>query len=306
MSDGSILTVGEGLFELGLDDDGGPLREGFGGDAANTAVMAARMGAPARLVGRVGDDTLGHRLLAFWRSCDVGVDDVVVDPSRPTGIYVNRRGVDGAHRFDYHRAGSAGSVIGPTDVEHVRTDGIAFVHFTGIGLAVSESSAQACAALAQRARATGSRISFSANVRPRLAPDLDALRHAAAAADVVFLSVDDATLVYGSVENAVAELSRTVAELVVTDGDRGATLHTGGDAIALHAPEVAFVDAAGAGDAVAGAYLAARARGDEPAVALAQGIVAGALSCRAFGCASSYPTSADVLVGCMAMGGVSI
>jgi 2-dehydro-3-deoxygluconokinase len=294
VSDGAILALGEGLYELGLDDEGGPLREGFGGDAANTAVMAARMGADARLVGRVGDDALGERLSAFWRSCGVDVSDVVVDVSRPTGIYVNRRAADGGHRFDYHRAGSAGSAIGPLDVARLRTDDVSFVHFTGIGLAVSESSAQACAALARRSRATGARLSFAANVRPRLEPDLDLLRHAARAAEVVFLSSEDATLLYGDVETAVAELVETAHELVVTDGDRGATLHTGGTAFTVEPPAVTVVDAAGAGDAVAGAYLAARGRGEDPTVALAHGVIAGALSCRAFGCASSYPTSADV------------
>lgn len=302
MADAAIVAIGEGLYELGLNETGGPLREGFGGDAANTAVMAARMGAPARLVGRVGDDVLGRRLLAFWRSCDVDVDDVVVDASRPTGIYVNRRGVDGMHRFDYHRAGSAGSSITPADVARVRTDDVAFTHFSGIGLAVSETHARSCSALVRRSRATGVRISFSANVRPRLAPDLDVLRDAAAAADVVFLSTDDAAMLYGTVDGAVAELQQTAGELIVTDGIRGATLHAEERTVAVHPPTVVVVDAAGAGDAVAGAYLAARARGEEPSAALMKGVVAGALSCRAFGCAASYPASADVLVGCETTG----
>ena len=45
----TIGTLGEGLLEVGLDpqlpDD--RLGRGFGGDAANVAVMAARMGAAA-------------------------------------------------------------------------------------------------------------------------------------------------------------------------------------------------------------------------------------------------------------------
>ena len=286
----TILAVGEGLYELGLD---GPLvREGFGGDAANTAVMAARMGVAARLVGRVGDDELGRRLLAFWASRGVIVDDVVVDPIRYTGIYVNRRGADGAHRFDYHRSGSAGSALTVDDVARVDRRRVAFTHFTGVGLSVSESSADACEALAC---GPAGLVSFAANVRPRLAPDHARLRAAAAGANVVFLSVEDAALLYGDVDSAADALAG--AELVVTDGGRRASVQARGERFDVDPPKVEVVDSAGAGDALAGAYLAARIRGEPPQVALTQGVTAGALSCRAPGCAASYPTRAEVLAG---------
>ena len=62
-----IGSVGEGLYELGVDDGcPGSARAGYGGDTANTAVMAARLGG-GRFCGRVGDDALGRELLAFWR-----------------------------------------------------------------------------------------------------------------------------------------------------------------------------------------------------------------------------------------------
>ena len=177
-----IVAIGEGLYELGLDDAGGQPREGFGGDSANTAVMAALMDVPARIVGRVGGDAVGRRLLAFWRTRGVDIEDVVVDPLRPTGIYVNRRGEDGVHRFDYHRSGSAGCAIEPADVALVPTEGVAFTHYTGIGLSVSATSAQACfsscAALVRqvvafRSRRTSDRASTRTSpfcARPLLRP----------------------------------------------------------------------------------------------------------------------------------------
>jgi 2-dehydro-3-deoxygluconokinase len=55
-------AVGEGLFEIGVDEGNeGPLRRGYGGDVANVCVMAARAGIGARLATRVGDDALGRR-----------------------------------------------------------------------------------------------------------------------------------------------------------------------------------------------------------------------------------------------------
>jgi 2-dehydro-3-deoxygluconokinase len=59
--------------------------------------------------------------------------------------------------------------------------------------------------------------------------------------------------------------------------------------IARRAFAVDVVDSAGAGDALAGAYLASRLAGAPPEVALDVGAVAAGLSCRARGCARSYP-----------------
>src|SRR5690242_12876665 len=94
-----VGTLGEGLLEVGLEpglaDDS--LGRGFGGDAANVAVMAARLGARARLLTRVGDDAAGRMLLEFWAAAGVELDLVGIDPAAPTGLYVNERDESGAH-----------------------------------------------------------------------------------------------------------------------------------------------------------------------------------------------------------------
>ena len=45
---------------------------GFGGDTSNMAIAAARLGARAGYVSRVGDDAFGRSLLRLW--ADEGVD----------------------------------------------------------------------------------------------------------------------------------------------------------------------------------------------------------------------------------------
>jgi 2-dehydro-3-deoxygluconokinase len=278
-------AVGEGLFELGLDEDGdGSLRRGYGGDVANVGVMAARAGARARLCGRVGADALGRALLAFWREEGVDVDHVRVDEDAPTGIYVNTRTTGGPHRFDYHRRGSAGSRLDADDVTDAFLDGLHVLHASGISLAVAEDATRAAL---ERARAAGIRVSFAVNHRPALGGDPDAVLAAARAADIVFLSAEDADLL--GVDPALP-----VEELVVTSGPEGATVVCSGNEVAVPAPAVEVVDAAGAGDALAGAYLAARLAGLAPVDALRRGVTAAALSCRSFGCALSYPTAAEL------------
>ena len=65
-----------------------------------------------------------------------------------------------------------------------------------------------------------------------------------------------------------------------------------GDIVFLELPEVG--KSVGAGDALAGAYLAGRLSGLGPEGALRLGIAAAALSCRARGCALSYPSRDEV------------
>jgi 2-dehydro-3-deoxygluconokinase len=289
-----IGVVGEGLIELGLEpDDPSAVVLGFGGDAPNAAVMAALLGAEARIGGRIGGDALGSRLAAFWERSGVDVSHVIVDGEAPTGIYVNQR-AEGLHRFDYHRRGSAGSCLEPADLAEELFADLGALHTTGISLALSPSSCEAAQAAAQRARDGGALVSFAVNHRPALGGSVDELRSMASGADVVFASADEVPAVFGTGAEELPSLLPLTREIVVTHGAGGASVHANGLTVALHALELDVVDAAGAGDALAGAYLATRLDGGDPDQALSAGITAASLSCRARGCALSYPTAEEI------------
>ncbi|HET7568685.1 MAG TPA: PfkB family carbohydrate kinase [Gaiellaceae bacterium] len=282
----AVAAIGEGLFEIGLDAGGDALRAGYGGDAPNAAVMAALAGAEARIGGRVGDDAFGRLLLAFWRERGVDTSFVRVDETAPTGIYVNEATPAG-HRFDYHRTGSAGSRLAPGDLDGGLLADVAVVHLTGITLTVAPDAARAAIARAPR-------LSFAVNHRPRLSPDADVLLAAARVADVVFVSDEEGEALLGErePERIAAALGGEAEELVVTTGSRGASVLAGGAWAEVSAPAVEVVDAAGAGDALAGCYLAERVRASEPAEALRVAVAAASLSCTRRGCAASYPDRA--------------
>jgi ribokinase len=66
-----------------------------GGKGANQAVQAARLGAEVFMIGRVGKDWLGERLLASLQENGVATDFVQCDPSLQTGsccIHVDKEG----------------------------------------------------------------------------------------------------------------------------------------------------------------------------------------------------------------------
>lgn len=285
----ALGAIGEGLAELSVDRDGYEVALGAGGDVANVCVMAARLGVAARLAGRVGDDALGVRLEHFWEQAGIDVWFLRRDRKAPTGLYVNEAAPDRSHRFTYWRAGSAGSRLQPSDLDDAFFDDLGVLVVSGVTLAVSSSSAAAAADGVARAARHGAQVCCVLNHRPALGGDVRRLAELASAADIVIGSAEDAAAVFGDFDReALGALGPR--EIVISDRDQPVWAMIGGEELVAPVPQVAVRNAAGAGDALAGAYLAARLEGREPATALAWGIAAASLSVQRDGCATSYPT----------------
>ncbi|MFS8096579.1 PfkB family carbohydrate kinase [Lentzea alba] len=94
-----IVVVGQIARDLVLvvDDVPGPgeaapvreRREMLGGKGANIAVGLAQLGAAVRLVGVVGDDDVGERLIARAAADGIGTESVVRRAGCATGLIVN-------------------------------------------------------------------------------------------------------------------------------------------------------------------------------------------------------------------------
>jgi 2-dehydro-3-deoxygluconokinase len=289
-----LVTIGEGLGELAFASGAGGLTLAAGGDAANIAVMAARLGAPVRLLGRVGADGFGARLVAFWREHGIDVEAVRIDPSAPTGLYLNETAEDG-HRFTYWRTGSAGSRLEPADIGPAVLDDVGLLVVTGVTLAVSRSCADAAGHAVGAARARGAWVACVLNHRPALGGDVAELAAFARASDIVLGSREDADAVFGTADPWALRrlLADGPSELVLTDGAAPAVVFEQDEAWRRPVPSVSVRNAGGAGDALAGAYLAARLRGDAPVQSLAWGVAAAAASVQREGCASAYPTARE-------------
>jgi 2-dehydro-3-deoxygluconokinase len=258
--------------------------------------MSARLGARARLMTRLGDDPAGRLLLEFWQAAGVDTASVEVEAGASTGLYLNALQADGGHSFSYHRAGSAASHISPADLQVMPVEELDVLHVTGITLAISASAAAATELAVERARAAGVPVSFAVNFRSQLSPDRGRLAAVARSADILFISDEDAYALFGvrAPGELLDALGPRTGETILTRGADPAWLVTGTGVVSLAPPPVDVVDTAGAGDALAGAYLAARFAGADPRAALASGVAAAALSCRSSGCARSYPSAAEV------------
>ena len=123
-------------FNATRADDPDTYVRGFGGDTSNMAIAAARLGARAGYVSRVGDDAFGRSLLRLWADEGVDTRGVTTDPAAPTGVYFVTHGPAG-HEFSYLRAGSAASRMEPATLPVDVIRGARVLHVSGISQAIS-------------------------------------------------------------------------------------------------------------------------------------------------------------------------
>ncbi|MFH8252283.1 sugar kinase [Microbacterium sp. B2969] len=273
---GALLAVGETMAMVTPATaerltDAADFRVDAGGAESNVAAHVASFGVPARWFSRLGDDPLGHRIARQLGERGVDVSAVEFDARHPTGVYFK----DPGHGVRYYRAGSAASFLSAADASAVDLDGVAVLHVSGITAAISSSAASFLEALIGRARDAGVTVSFDVNHRAPLwsaAAAGPALLALAARADIVFVGRDEAEVLWDTGDAAsIRDLMPEVAELVVKDGDVGATAFVGSGAVFEPALRVEVVEAVGAGDAFAGGYLSALLEGLAPAERLRRG-----------------------------------
>jgi 2-dehydro-3-deoxygluconokinase len=292
-----LIFLGEPMLEFNQQpagEDGRTLYlEGFGGDASNAAIAAARSGAPAAMLTALGEDRAGAAFRRLWR--EEGVDDSLVrsDAAAPTGIYFVTHDASG-HHFTFHRKGSAAALMGPADLPEAALRGAALLHVTGITMGISNSSCDAAFRAMEIARAAGVPVSFDTNLRLRLWPlaRARATIHAALAmADIAFPSLEDAQALTGLQDaDAIADFYLRLCPLVLLKlGKDGVLLAERGTRRRIAGFAVQAVDATGAGDTFAGAFLARRDAGDDVATAARYANAAAALSTLGYGAVAPIP-----------------
>jgi ribokinase len=270
---------------------GGRLDITPGGKGANQAHAAARLGAAVTLVAAVGNDAAGDSARAdlaaegIDRSCLIrcdaptGVAVILVDEAGENMIAVAPGANDGLTALVAHEL-LTGRVDGGT-----------------VLLASLEVPLAAVTAAAAAARAAGATLVINPAPGRLLPPELlrgailtpnegEILRVAPAAADGT--GPDEAA--------AVAYLLGAGARaVIVTRGDRGATLLRAGQApVDLPAPAVEVVDTVGAGDAFNGALVTALAAGLPLERAVAAAVQAGAAACTGAGARQALPRAGDI------------
>jgi 2-dehydro-3-deoxygluconokinase len=303
-----LVTLGEFLGQVGAEREG-PVRPGAPaslsvcGAEATVAIGVRRLGVPAAYIGRSGDDTFGRMGLEVLRGEGVDVAHLTLDPTAPTGLLLRTRRTADRAVVEYRRAGSAGSRLGPEDVDPELIAAAGLLHVTGITPALSDTAAAAVDRACDLAGRSGVPISFDVNHRAQLwagRSARNALLPLARRADIVFGGRHELALLLDAAPDTPPErlLSDLAAqgppEVVVSLGADGAVGLCGGRLATAAAHPVTPVDVMGAGDAFAAGYLAARLQGLDQGARLRSACALGAFAVGTRGDWEGLPRTAEL------------
>lgn len=265
-----LACIGECMVELREEADGRFAR-GFGGDTLNTAIYLARLGMAVDYVTALGDDPWSREMEAAWVAEGVGTDLVVHCPGAMPGLYVIQTDPQGERRFLYWRDSAAARRLfalpeTPAITAALRERRLAY--YSGISLSLyGAAGREVLFASLAAARAAGTTIAFDTNFRPRGWPDREEARaayaQALAGADLVFASVEDLEMLYGSAWQEALATATPHAECVLKQPDLGCRVRgaDGTEVLVPTEPVAQVVDTTAAGDSFAAGYIAARLGG---------------------------------------------
>lgn len=263
-----------------------------GGKGANQAVAAGRLGAHVAMLGRVGDDDFGARLVTSLADAGVDTGKVLPTPGISTGIAV----------ITVDPAGENSIVVVPGANGRLTPDDVAAASelFTGAGavLLQLEVPLETVTAAARLAKSKGATVVLD----PAPAPESRLPDELLTSVDILTPNQHEAGLLAG---RPISDLA--TARLVATDllslgpgvvvvklGERGALIATGSRVEYVPGIRVPAVDTTGAGDAFAGGLAVGLAEGLDVSGAVALANRTAALSVTKPGAQTSMPSRLEV------------
>lgn len=300
MTKASIAALGEALVEFNQVQAGDPTyRQGFGGDTSNAVIAAARNGARCAYLTRIGSDAFGGMLMQLWQREGVDTRAVTVDQNAPTGAYFVTHSEQG-HAFSYLRAGSAASLMTAADLHIALLRNVRYLHLSAVSQAISTGACDTAFAAIETARAAGTAISYDPNLRLQLWPLARAkaiIRATIGVSDYFLPSLDDARAFTG-LEDAEAILDwcfdAGAHHVLLKLGPQGVIVADRAKRSRVDGFRVEAVDATGAGDCFAGAFLARLAQGDDTLAAARYANAAAALTTTGYGAVAPIPRPEQV------------
>ena len=163
-----ICSIGECMIELANSDKNNYIL-GYAGDTANTAIYLSRLGAKSTYFTAVGRDKLSQKMISFFKSEKVLIDNVYLDNKKTAGLYLIQNRNNGEKNFFYWRKNSAArSYFENINFETISKKIIKFdaLYFSGITLSIYNSkNIVYFYRLLKLAKQNGIKIYFDFNVR---------------------------------------------------------------------------------------------------------------------------------------------
>jgi len=283
-----VLTVGEILVEIVATTKGDGFREAQplvgpfpSGAPAIFIDQIGRLGTPAAIISRVGDDDFGRLNLDRLIADGVDVSGIEVAKGEATGSAFVRYRPDGSRAFVYNIAHSATGKLTLTPDAEALMESCDHMHVMGTALSAPGLSQVAREAVA-RITARGGTLSFDPNLRPEIldTPGLrEALDEVLAQTNLFLPSGEEIYLFTEADDEAAAVkelLDRGVGDIVIKRGDEGASHFNRAGRTDVAPLSTDEVDPTGAGDCFGGAFVSFWLAGATPETALRFANAAGA------------------------------
>ncbi|HJP41611.1 MAG TPA: ribokinase [Dehalococcoidia bacterium] len=296
MAESKIVVVGSCMLDIfirapripvvGETVIGSSVQTFVGGKGNNQAVTAARLGAAVELIGKVGADEFGERIISFSESAGVGCSGVVRDPEVATGVAVPVVFDDGGNSIV--AVPQANMALTPDEVT-ARAPVIASADLLLVQFEVPMEATTRAVSIAKTAG-----VPIVLNIAPYSTPPDDLLP----LVSVLIANETEAEALCGR-EGRVSGQAHLIRQLgplatVITLGESGLVAEDESGPFSQDAFSVGAVDSVGAGDAFCGALGVALAEG----LGLQEGATfaqaAAAISVTRPGAAASFPDRGEV------------
>lgn len=273
-----FLAIGECMIEI-APATGGLYSMLYAGDTFNTAWYIQRQLASGTVgyCTATGDDSASTGMVDFMTGAGITTHIRQV-ADRTVGLYAIH--IDNGERsFSYWRSNSAAKQLAADPAWLTQQlAGHSHIYFSGITLAILDAQDRPAFLDAIRnARENGASIIFDTNLRPKLWPNVDAMRTeisaAAKLADVVLPSFDDEAACFGDATPADTIARYDAPLTVVKNAGDPVTVQYKGKAATTHPVMTVtdVVDSTAAGDSFNAGFLAAWMQGKSADESVAAG-----------------------------------
>lgn len=252
-----VISLGEALIDIFVAKNGVSLKEANsfisapGGAPANVAVALARLGIEVGLIGRVGDDPFGIRLLELFQSEGVDTTNFLQIVGYPTTIALVASPSPNKQDFVLYRGADA--MLKPKDLNRSYIVSAKVLLFGSVTL--TANSRDAAFQAVNWAKEGGVLVAYDANLRPALWRSLKAAREGILAGmeGVSICKVNEIELELLTGTPDLSDGSRKILDhgvklCLVTLGHKGAYFNNGW--VEGHVPgfRIPVVDTTGCGD----------------------------------------------------------
>ncbi|WP_308064814.1 carbohydrate kinase [[Clostridium] symbiosum] len=262
-----LCAIGEALIDFIPECRGQRLKDvaafkrAAGGAPANVAGAVSRLGLPARLLTKTGNDAFGDYLIESFAAAGIDTSFIKRDSTKETPLAFVSLAEDGNRDFQFYRKNSADLFYSPEDVTPEVLDGCGILHFGSVDL-VESPMKEAHRKLIRMAAEKGIMISFDPNLRPSLWNDDVKMKETVLEflpqADIVKISEEELEFITGKTEirEALPKLLQGKTRCVLyTRGSDGAAAYTKEWSVSRPGLRVEARDTTGAGDSFTGAFL---------------------------------------------------